>query len=141
MRVEILMIGSIGERPYRTLIDQYSQRCRGRLPITITACRDDRSMAQRAARAAHVVALDEHARCLDSMAFSRWLQQLVNSGTANVTFCLGGAAGLSTSVKAVAQEQLSLSPLTLNHQLALLVLVEQLYRGISILFSEPYHKA
>ena len=70
-----------------------------------------------------------------------WLQKKINAGRNRLTFCLGPANGLDMEVKKAATETIALSRMTLNHQLALLVLSEQLYRGLSILFGEPYHKA
>ena len=141
MRVEILMIGKIADKPYRVLIDQYLERTRGRLQVEIVSCRDEAEMEKRLQGREWIVALDEHGREPDSIEFSRWLDGRFRSGIGRLTFCLGGAAGLAPGVRRAAGETISVSRLTLNHQLALLTLAEQLYRGVSILFGEPYHKA
>ncbi|MBF0503020.1 MAG: 23S rRNA (pseudouridine(1915)-N(3))-methyltransferase RlmH [Candidatus Riflebacteria bacterium] len=141
MKVEILMIGRISEKPYKALIDQYLERLRGRLSVDITPCRDDNEMEKRLDNREWIVALDEHGKEPDSAAFSNWINERIKSGISRVTFCLGGATGLPNPVRKVARETFALSKLTLNHQLALLTLAEQLYRGVSILFGEPYHKA
>jgi len=140
MRVDILMIGKIGERAYKDLVEGYLKRLTGRFPVELHHCRDEAEMEKRARAAEWLVCLDERGRKPDSENFSRWIGERINSGLGRLTFCVGGAAGLTDGVRAAAKETVSLSPLTLNHQLALLVLAEQFYRGVSILFGEPYHK-
>ncbi|HII16304.1 TPA: 23S rRNA (pseudouridine(1915)-N(3))-methyltransferase RlmH [Candidatus Woesearchaeota archaeon] len=82
-----------------------------------------------------VIALHETGKQYDTIAFSKLLQKH-NA----ITFIIGGAFGLSSDVLQKAQIQLSLSPMTLQHELAQLVLLEQIYRGCSILRGEKYHK-
>jgi 23S rRNA (pseudouridine1915-N3)-methyltransferase len=86
-----------------------------------------------------VVALDERGEEQGSPAFAervgRWL-----SGGRDVALVVGGADGLSPAVLERAEERLALSRLTLAHRLARLVLVEQLYRALTILRGEPYHR-
>ncbi|HAE37460.1 MAG TPA: hypothetical protein DCG57_02340 [Candidatus Riflebacteria bacterium] len=140
MKVEILMIGKISDKPYQKLVDSYLERCSRRLPVEITACKNHDELYKRLAGRENVVILDEHARCPDTGNFVIWLEKKIKSGLNRLTLCLGAADGHDPRVRAAANDQISLSPLTLNHQLALLVLSEQLYRAISIMFGEPYHK-
>lgn len=141
MKVEILMIGKIAEKPYEKLINQYLERCGKRLPVEIVHCRDEEAMLRKIAGRDTVVALDEHVQSKSTEGFRQWLESKINAGCNRLIFCLGAAAGLDKRVKAQAGEFLSLSPMTLNHQLALLVLAEQLYRTVSIMSGDPYHKA
>jgi 23S rRNA (pseudouridine1915-N3)-methyltransferase len=60
-------------------------------------------------------------------------------GTSDLVFVIGGAYGVSEAVKKAADRQVSLSAMTFTHQMARLFLLEQLYRGLSILRNEPYH--
>jgi 23S rRNA (pseudouridine1915-N3)-methyltransferase len=140
MRVNILMVGKIAEKPYQSLVEQYLTRCRNRLPVDLVSCRDLADMRRRLPTE-EVVVLDERGDCLTSRGMADWLQRKMNAGHNRLTFCLGPAEGLDDAVRSAATETMALSRLTLNHQLALLVLSEQLYRGMSILFGEPYHKA
>jgi 23S rRNA (pseudouridine1915-N3)-methyltransferase len=87
-----------------------------------------------------VVALDERGKALASVPFASWLSQHRAHGR-HVVFVIGGDEGLDEAVRARAQLTLSLSAMTLPHRLARLVLLEQLYRALSILRGEPYHKA
>ena len=87
-----------------------------------------------------LVALDERGKTLSSTDFAKWLGRQQDSGR-DVAFVIGGDEGLSEAVRSQAVLVLSLSAMTLPHRLARLVLVEQVYRGFSILRGEPYHKA
>jgi 23S rRNA (pseudouridine1915-N3)-methyltransferase len=84
-----------------------------------------------------VAALAVDGRALDTEAFAVWLQRGFERG--GVGFVIGGSLGLGDEVQTRAGEQLSLSALTLPHQLARVVLLEQLFRSAKILRGEPYH--
>lgn len=140
MKIEIMMIGKISEKPYKNLIEQYLSRCQQRLSVSIISCKNTQEMIKRVSGRSLIVALMEQAACYDTYAFCEWVNKSIVSGINCITFCLGAAEGIDEQIKEISHKQLSLSPLTLNHQLALLVLAEQLYRSISIMFNEPYHK-
>jgi 23S rRNA (pseudouridine1915-N3)-methyltransferase len=86
------------------------------------------------------IALDERGRMLDSTRFAQQLAQW-RMEARDLAFLIGGADGLSATAKAGASMLLSLSPLTLPHGLARVVLVEQIYRAHTILRGHPYHRA
>ena len=86
------------------------------------------------------LALDQHGRSFDSAGFARQLGKWRDAGR-DLAFLLGGADGLSASLKSSAAMLLSLSPLTLPHALARVVLAEQLYRAHTMLIGHPYHRA
>ena len=85
-----------------------------------------------------LVALTEEGRTWSSVAFA---QALEGSGSERLAFVIGGADGLDPTIKAEASWQLSLSPMTFPHELARLLLLEQLYRAMSIQQGGPYHRA
>ena len=76
---------------------------------------------------------------MTSEQFARWLQELREKAR-DVAILIGGAFGLSAEVRSRATVSLSLAPWTLPHELARLVLAEQLYRAGTIIRGEPYHK-
>jgi 23S rRNA (pseudouridine1915-N3)-methyltransferase len=88
---------------------------------------------------AQVVACDVNGRGMTSEQFARWLQDL-RERAVDVAILIGGAYGLPDAVKSRANTSLSLAPWTLPHEVARLVLAEQLYRAGTINRREPYHK-
>lgn len=86
-----------------------------------------------------LVLLDEKGKRFTSMEFSEVLNGYMNRGLKRVVFLIGGAFGFSPEVYARANAKLSLSDMTFSHQMIRLFLLEQLYRGYSILRNEPYH--
>jgi 23S rRNA (pseudouridine1915-N3)-methyltransferase len=87
-----------------------------------------------------VVALDREGTFWSSIQLARYLSELSLHGRPGAAFLIGGAYGLSEEVLAAAKHRLSLSACTLPHELARLVLTEQLYRAGTIIRGEPYHK-
>jgi len=88
----------------------------------------------------HVVALDERGRSIDSLKFAKWLERLTIDQPHGVVFVMGGDVGLDQSVRQRAGDVLSLSAMTLPHQLARVVLLEQIYRACTLMRNIPYHK-
>ena len=86
-----------------------------------------------------MVALDERGRSMSTDAFARWLGGRRDRAE-DTTFVIGGAFGLDDEVRKRASLLLSLSPWTLPHDMARLLLAEQLYRAGTIIRGEPYHK-
>ena len=86
-----------------------------------------------------IVLLDERGKEMSSMTFSKWMQNSMNRGYKHITFIVGGAYGFSDDVYKVANEKLSISQMTLSHQMIRMFFLEQIYRGFSILNNEPYH--
>lgn len=88
----------------------------------------------------HVILLAIEGKERSSVSFSQRLDTLALNGTSDISFVIGGSDGVSDSVKARANETLSFGPITLPHNLARVVLLEQLYRAQKISRGEPYHK-
>lgn len=96
-------------------------------------------LAERLPADALVVACDPGGAVMESEAFAKWLQQCRDEAR-SVAFVIGGAHGLGPAVRGRAARRLSLAPWTLPHEVARLVLAEQLYRAGTIMRGEPYHK-
>jgi 23S rRNA (pseudouridine1915-N3)-methyltransferase len=86
-----------------------------------------------------LVLLDSRGQQLTSEQWAEFLQQHQDRGTQALLFAVGGADGFSTQARAAASSQLSLGKMTLAHDLARVVLLEQLYRAFTILKGHPYH--
>jgi len=87
----------------------------------------------------YLIVLDERGKFLKSIELAEKLENLMQTQSV-ITFLIGGPEGLSENLKRQAKEVLCLSPLTLNHEIALLVLVEALYRSFTIIKGIPYHR-
>ncbi len=87
-----------------------------------------------------LVVLDLEGQVRSSEEMAQQLEKWNASGKSRVTFLLGAAHGLANEIKQQAQESISLSRMTFPHQMAVLILAEQIYRGFKILKGEPYHK-
>ena len=86
-----------------------------------------------------LILLDENGKQFSSVGFSEYLQKHMNSGIKQVVFVIGGPYGFSKDVYDKASGKLSLSKMTFSHQMIRLFVIEQLYRGFTILKNEPYH--
>lgn len=87
-----------------------------------------------------VVALDAHGTSISSVELAEWIHSHAAEGRSQVAFVIGGSLGLDENLKRETDFTLSLSAMTLPHQLARVVLLEQLYRALTIIRNEPYHK-
>jgi 23S rRNA (pseudouridine1915-N3)-methyltransferase len=116
---------------YRKLLSRHQ-------PVEVIEVRDELNIEGRLPKRAHVVALDHAGRALDSMAWSRWLAER-RIDALDLCFLIGGPRGLPPEVIGLADERISLGPQTLAHQLARVVLLEQLFRATKILAGEAYH--
>ncbi len=87
-----------------------------------------------------IVALSDSGLKMDTIAFSKWLAKTADRSGGTIAFLIGGAYGLDDSILSKADEVVSLSSLTFSHQLVRLVLLEQLYRGLSLIHHTDYHK-
>ena len=99
--------------------------------------REDQAAARRVPQRAYVSLLDRGGRAYESPAFASWLEERRSSGR-DLCFVVGGPYGHGTELEHV-DHMLSFGPVTLPHQLARVVLLEQIFRGHKILAGEPYH--
>ena len=86
-----------------------------------------------------LILLDENGKQFDSVGFSGYLQKHMNSGIKQLVLVIGGPYGFSKDVYQKSQGKISLSKMTFSHQMVRLFVIEQLYRGFTILKNEPYH--
>ncbi len=86
-----------------------------------------------------IILLDEKGKEYNSISFSEFIQQQMNSGIKNIVFVVGGPYGFSDELYKRANGKMSLSKMTFSHQMVRLFFVEQLYRAMTILKNEPYH--
>ena len=142
MRLELLMIGKTRRSEMRALLDDYVNRIRHSCPLEIVEVRDADAALKKldADRAATAVLLDAAGRTIDSHALAKWLGGLRDRGTRLLILVCGNADGFPESLRERVPQKLSLSAMTLSHELARVVLAEQLYRAFAILSGSPYPK-
>ena len=87
----------------------------------------------------YVVLLDEHGKEYTSMQYSSYIQKRMLSGAKKVVFVIGGPYGFSQEVYDRANDKISFSKMTFNHEMIRLIFTEQLYRAYTIINHEPYH--
>jgi 23S rRNA (pseudouridine1915-N3)-methyltransferase len=142
MRLQMLMIGKTRRPEMCAIIEDYVNRIRRSCPIEILEVRDAEAAFKKieADRNATPILLDAGGRIIDSNALAKWLGEMRDRGTRQVIFICGNAGGFPESVRERVSQKLSLSAMTLSHELARVVLAEQLYRAFAILSGSPYPK-
>jgi len=136
------MLGKTRRPEMRAVIDDYVKRIGRACPIEITEVRDADAAIKKldADRAATTVLLDAAGKNLDSNALAKWLSEVRDRGTREVIFLCGDADGFPDALRQRAHQKLSLSAMTFSHELARVMLAEQLYRAFAILSGSPYPK-
>ena len=152
MRLKVLWVGKTQEEWVRRGIDEYAGRIRRYCPLEIGEAKEEKGaqaetgreaecarLAKLLPRNARLVLLDERGESLSSVRFAAFLEKERDGGTGDLVFAIGGAYGFSDGFRAQAHRSISLSPMTFTHQMVRPFLLEQIYRGFTILHKEPYH--
>ena len=137
---KIIAVGKIRKQWIQEGIEIYSKRLPGLKVIEIkdsTQTKEECMIKEIIKKNETLVTLNENGQLFTSKQFAN---KLLNCHNQNITFAIGGATGLSSSLNKSAAWQLSLSPLTFPHEIARLLLIEQLYRAKTITQGGPYHK-
>jgi 23S rRNA (pseudouridine1915-N3)-methyltransferase len=133
MRISLIAVGRV-RPPYQDDVEHYRKMLAGHVKVDLVEVREDQKVPPRIPDRAVTVLLASDGRALSSEEFSDWLEERRRDGR-DLCFVVGGPRGLDLE----ADLRLSLGPMTLPHQLARVVLLEQLYRAHKILAREPYH--
>ena len=154
MRTALIVIGKTANKHLSALINDYSERINHYMPFEITylpevkKCGNMTEEQQKEKEADlilknlnttdNIILLDEHGINLTSIELSKWLNKKKQSGR-KLVFIIGGPYGFSERVYKRTNEKISLSSLTFSHDMARLLLCEQIYRASTILKGESYH--
>ena len=157
--VTVVCAGKLKERHWREAESEYAKRLRAYCDLKIVETADEKApeklsealkkniLDKEGARLlkhvqddAYCIALDMRGTTPDSVRFSEQIRRIQETGDGRIAFVIGASLGLSEAVLQRANERLSLSALTFPHQMARIILLEQLYRGYRIRMGEPYHK-
>jgi 23S rRNA (pseudouridine1915-N3)-methyltransferase len=137
------MLGKTRRAEVRALLDDYLRRVRHYAEIEAVVLRDGSSATLRKQKfepGATLALLDAAGKQLTSQQFARWLGELRDRGTRELVFLCGDAEGFPEELREIAGAKIALSTLTMPHEFARVVLVEQLYRAFTILAGHPYPK-
>lgn len=155
MKVVVMSVGRVRQQFVLQGEAEYLQRIRGSFQVELlelgmespesmspgeVQSREGDEILKRAKGFDYLVVLDERGKTLSSKQMSEFVQARMNSGIKSVCFVIGGAFGVSEKVRQEADTVLSLSTLTFPHQLARLIVVEQLYRTHTLIKGVSYHK-
>ena len=160
MRLQVVGIGRLKAGPEKTLADEYQTRVEGlgrkagitKLAVTDFAESQSQTASQRQDEEAKLLAsalapkastlvLDERGKSMSSEAFSRLLQRHLDQGTQELAFLIGGPDGHSAETRKNAGQLLSLGEMTWPHRLIRVMLLEQIYRAVTIMVNHPYHRS
>jgi 23S rRNA (pseudouridine1915-N3)-methyltransferase len=155
MNIRLLAIGKTDNKSLQTLIDDYTKRLSFYIKFDLEVIPDIKNVKNlseaqqkekegelilaKLAPTDQLILLDENGSTFSSVAFSDYLQKKMNAGIKTLVFVIGGPYGFSDEVYKKAQGKISLSAMTFSHQMVRLFVIEQLYRGFTILKNEPYH--
>jgi 23S rRNA (pseudouridine1915-N3)-methyltransferase len=155
VKLRLLCVGRLSEGYLREGCALFQERLRRYLPVVVeeikehkaggrgdlprTVASEGEQLLARIPQGAFVIVLDERGQGLTSAGLAGLLEQHMVAGTSEWVLIIGGAHGLSEGVRQRANLVLSLSSLTYPHQIVRLLLLEQLYRGCTIIRNEPYH--
>ena len=159
MNVKILCVGKIKEKFYRDAISEYSKRLSKYCTLEVVEVADEKTsenssdveialikdkegerILKHIKDKDFVIALAILGKQMDSVAFSKYIENLTITGNSSIVFVIGGSLGLSDSVLSRSNFKISFSEMTFPHQLMRVILLEQIYRGMRIMNNEPYHK-
>jgi 23S rRNA (pseudouridine1915-N3)-methyltransferase len=155
MNIRLVAIGKTDNKSLQTLIDDYTKRLSFYIKFDLEIIPDIKNVknlseAQQKEKEGELILsklsatdqlilLDENGSTFSSVGFSDYLQKKMNAGIKTLVFVIGGPYGFSEELYKKAQGKISLSAMTFSHQMVRLFVIEQLYRGFTILRNEPYH--
>lgn len=155
MNIKLLAIGKTDNKNLQALIDEYTKRLGFYIKFDLEIIADIKNVknlseAQQKQKEGelilnkltptdHLILLDENGKSFSSVGFADELQKKMNAGIKTLVFVIGGPYGFSDDVYKKANGKISLSAMTFSHQMVRLFVIEQIYRGFTILKNEPYH--
>jgi 23S rRNA (pseudouridine1915-N3)-methyltransferase len=156
MKFRFIWSGSHSDAELGESVERYLGRIRHFFPVEVLEVASERGrqsqsdgsiMRAQSARLlaaipdrGYVVVLDERGQTFDSLKFAKWIERLTIDSPYGVNFVVGGDVGFDESVRKRADKLLALSPMTLPHQLARVILLEQIYRACTLMRNISYHK-
>lgn len=141
VKVQILSVGKTKESWLQEALKLYETRLRGQFVFEYSFAKDDAQLLHLLRKESRILCLDPEGKSYDSPEFSQFLFNEIEKGGSRLCFVIGGPEGLPPSLRQGGVPLLSLSTLTLTHQMVRLLLVEQIYRANEIQKGTGYHKS
>lgn len=155
MKILLFAIGKTDDKNLIQLIDNYQNRLKHYIKFELEIIPDIKNvknlseiqqkekegqlLLKKIQPTDQLILLDEKGKDFSSVQFADYLQKKMNSSIKQLVFVIGGPYGFSDAMYAKAHGKISLSKMTFSHQMIRLFIVEQIYRGFTILKNEPYH--
>ncbi len=155
MKITVIVVGKSNDKSIISLMDEYQKRLkhyikldwveipdyknRGKVTAEELKKIEGQSILSKLQSGDELILLDEKGKEFTSNEFSAFFRKKMNSGLKNLVFVIGGAYGFSDEVYQRANGKIALSKLTFPHQLIRVFILEQIYRGFTIIKGEPYH--
>ena len=155
MKGVLIVVGKTTDKRFEAVTQEYIERIRHYIPFTIEVIpelkntkglsqdeqkkREGELIQKNLQPGDYIVLLDEHGSERSSMDFASWIQKKMAAGPKRLVFIVGGPYGFSDAIHQKGNEEISLSRMTLSHQMIRMFFVEQIYRAMTILNGEPYH--
>ena len=142
MKIVLAVVGRLKESYLALAEDEYRKRLRPLCTLTVSEHKDEAALLASLPANAHLYAFDERGASMTSMAFANDIlgAEQQHGGGAPVVFAIGGADGHSDALRKRAKKLVSFGQLTIAHRLVRVLVIEQIYRGLSILRGSPYHR-
>ena len=151
----LIVVGKTTDKRFEAITQEYMERINHYIPFSVEVVQElknTKGLSQNEQKERegelilrslqtgdYVVLLDEHGSERSSTDFAAWMQKKMAAGLKRLVFIVGGPYGFSPSVHQRGNEEVSLSRMTLSHQMVRMFFVEQIYRAMTILNGEPYH--
>ena len=146
LRITVFAVGKLKEKFWKEACNEYLKRLSGYAKVEVrelpdsTREKEGALLADALPERCPILLLDIKGKELSSEALSARIDELTLSGDSHLCFIIGGSDGVTGEIKKMATQRISFGPITLPHNLARVVLLEQLYRAMKISRNEPYHK-
>ena len=146
LKITVIAVGKLKERFWRDACAEYSKRLGGYCNLPVREIPDSNReqestlVLEALPENATIIVLDIQGKETSSEALASRIERYTVEGVSHLVFVIGGSDGLTNAVKERASLRMSFGPITLPHNLARVVLLEQVYRAFKIIKREPYHK-
>lgn len=159
MNIRLICVGNLKEQSLKQLQSEFSKRLHAYCKLEIIEVNEEKSsdepndaitklilkkegerLLSKVRDNDYLILVDLHGKQIDSMAFSKKIDQVMTYDSSTITFVIGGSYGLSDELRQKAKFKWCLSELTFTHQMTRVLVLEQIYRAFKILNHETYHK-